>query len=430
MTRAHSHHTSRILYRVCWCLLFLAPALMPQARISAGLRFPVPSEKGWKAAEASSARVPQEAQEAYSAQVVDAETGEELPFTQVYICEGRGTVANSEGQFSIDAHPQEVLTITCMGYQRVRLKAADLPHTLRLTPATTEMREVTVVASENILKQVVLQMEADYQAHRKAYTYYYMRQTYRMDDAVEMAEAYFTANCANNLRQVEFMAGRMFHEKSNERKLALDFSNIHASLSLAPMIKGEPFWQGTVIPLNQSGSHGHYCYEYDYQISITPQVEQNGRRILCIHIQPTKGKKQHKPMMSGDLYVETDSLRPIGFKGKIKGLRLESNIDGKIRTAKAVIDIGITYSHALGYNKVASVSTRLKSRGIDCQTVTYDVGSPDFVKSIPCNRSPNLITAIQHTRKDAAWWQKNIILPTKAEQRLMRENGAGSESYK
>ena len=154
----------------------------------------------------------------FSARIVDAETGEELPFTQIYISEGRGTIANSEGKFSIDALPSETLTITCMGYQRVRIKAADLPSTLRLSPATIEMREVTVVPSGDILEQVVRNMEADYNAHRKAHTYYYMRQTYRMGEAVEMAEAYFTAGSACNLRRVEFLAGRVFHEKSNGKK--------------------------------------------------------------------------------------------------------------------------------------------------------------------------------------------------------------------
>ena len=30
------------------------------------------------------------------------------------------------------------------------------------------------------------------------------------------------------------------------------------------------------------------------------------------------------------------------------------------------------------------------------------------------NRSDNLITAIRHTSKDAAWWKKNIMQPTEA----------------
>ncbi len=422
MTRTPQHYPPTPQSRAhLWCALLLMLALTARAE---GPSLPLaPTPWGWSTAEADSGQMQTDERRTYSARVTDAESGEELPFSQVYISEGRGTMANSEGWFSISALPSEMLTITCMGYQRVRIKAADLPRTLRLSPATTEMREVTVVAPGNILKQVVQQMEADYQAHKNAYSYYYMRQTYRMDDAVEMAEAYFTACCANNLRRVEFMAGRVFHGKNGERRLALDFSNTHATLSLAPMIKGEPFWQGVAIPLNQKAYRNRYNYEDNCQTSVTSHADQGGRRILCIHIHSPKGKKQRKPMMSGDLYVEADSLRPIGFKGRIEGLRMETSLNGENRVTKASIDINIAYSHAQGFNKVAAISTRLMCKGIDCQTTAYNVDDLDIPDDSYGNRSPNLIMAIQHTRKDAAWWQKNIILPTEAEQRLMRENG-------
>ena len=35
------------------------------------------------------------------------------------------------------------------------------------------------------------------------------------------------------------------------------------------------------------------------------------------------------------------------------------------------------------------------------------------------NRSDNIITAISHTHKDAAWWKKNIIQPTEAEKKII-----------
>lgn len=360
-----------------------------------------------------------QAAETYSALITDAETGEALPFVQIYISEGRGTISNSEGQFCIEAEPWEQLFITCIGYQRVRIKAADLPHTLRLLPAETELREVTVVASGNILKQVAQQMELDYRKHKNAYTYYYMRQTYRMEEAAEMAEAYFTANSANNLRQVKFLAGRVFHGQKGEQKLALDFSNIHSTLSLAPMIKGEVFWREVSIPLNRKSTDSRYTFEDGYQTSITSQTDQEGKRILCIHMQRTQTKKTHKAAMSGNLYVEADSLRPICFQGKIEGLRLETTLNGEQKTKKATIDINISYSHEQGFNKVTSISTRLKSKGIDCQTTTYNVDNLSITDESFNNRSDNLITAIRHTSKDAAWWKKNIIQPTEAEKKII-----------
>ncbi len=369
--------------------------------------------------------------ETFSSTVMDGETGETLPFAQIYISEGRGTIANAEGRFSVKALPSETLVITCMGYQRMKIKAADLPPTLRLMPAETAMREVTVMAPGNILAQVVKQMEKDYQAHKNAYTYYYMRQTYRMDEAAEMAEAYLSARSAGNLRGVEFLAGRVFHAKSKEKKLALDFSNLHATLSLAPMIKEEPFWQEVFIPLNQKSFRNRYNYEKDYETDISPQTDADGKRILCIHIRrPQKGKKVRKAVMSGDLYVEADSLWPIGFRGKIEGLKLESELNGEESTAKATLDLNITYSRTHGYNKVTSIFTRLKCKGIDCQTIAYHVDNLDIPDDADANRSDNLLTAIWYTRKDAEWWRKNIILPTEAERKLMRENGMMQEEEK
>ena len=136
-------------------------------------------------------------------------------------------------------------------------------------------------------------------------------------------------------------------------------------------------------------------------------------------MQRTQTKKTHKAAMSGNLYVEADSLRPICFQGKIEGLRLETTLNGEQKTKKATIDINISYSHEQGFNKVTSISTRLKSKGIDCQTTTYNVDNLSITDESFNNRSDNLITAIRHTSKDAAWWKKNIIQPTEAEKKII-----------
>lgn len=197
------------------------------------------------------------------------------------------------------------------------------------------------------------------------------------------------------------------------------------------MIKEEPFWQEVFIPLNQKSFRNRYNYEKDYETDISTQTDADGKRILCIHIRrPQKGKKVRKAVMSGDLYVEADSLWPIGFRGKIEGLKLESELNGEESTAKATLDLNITYSRTHGYNKVTSIFTRLKCKGIDCQTIAYHVDNLDIPDDADANRSDNLLTAIWYTRKDAEWWRKNIILPTEAERKLMRENGMMQEEEK
>ena len=113
------------------------------------------------ACEAEASLIERSADKGYAATatIVDAETVEPLPFVQVYVAEGHGALTNDEGQFSLDVAPSDVLVVTCMGYQRVRIKASELPRVLRLVPSVTALREVTVYATQDILGQVVSRME-------------------------------------------------------------------------------------------------------------------------------------------------------------------------------------------------------------------------------------------------------------------------------
>nr|MCR4920836.1 carboxypeptidase-like regulatory domain-containing protein [Bacteroidaceae bacterium] len=49
--------------------------------------------------------LPLSAQQTYRARVVDAETGEALPYVSIYVAAGRGTITNSNGYFVIEAEP-------------------------------------------------------------------------------------------------------------------------------------------------------------------------------------------------------------------------------------------------------------------------------------------------------------------------------------
>lgn len=51
--------------------------------------------------------LPLHAQQSFHARVVDAETGEALPFVNVYQIAGKGCVSNLEGDFTIMAHAED-----------------------------------------------------------------------------------------------------------------------------------------------------------------------------------------------------------------------------------------------------------------------------------------------------------------------------------
>ena len=92
----------------------------------------------------------------YSGRVVDAETGETLPFSAIYFSKTSGTKTDSRGEFSIESSPDSTLVFSCVGYERLRIKANELQKEVRLAPMTTMMREVAVVtpSGQSILRNM------------------------------------------------------------------------------------------------------------------------------------------------------------------------------------------------------------------------------------------------------------------------------------
>ena len=56
--------------------------------------------------------------------VVNAETGEALPFVSIYVRQGVGTMTNEEGEFSIVVNADDILQVSCMGYEKQQVKAS------------------------------------------------------------------------------------------------------------------------------------------------------------------------------------------------------------------------------------------------------------------------------------------------------------------
>ena len=67
-------------------------------------------------------------------QIRDAETGEPLPYASIYVAAGHGTLTNAEGNFSLSAEYQDVLTFSYVGYEKLKLKATDVPRVVKLKP--------------------------------------------------------------------------------------------------------------------------------------------------------------------------------------------------------------------------------------------------------------------------------------------------------
>ena len=64
--------------------------------------------------------------------VVDAKTGEALPYVSIYAGEGKGTLSNNDGAFKLTADANDLLRFSCIGYEKMTAKATELPSVYRL----------------------------------------------------------------------------------------------------------------------------------------------------------------------------------------------------------------------------------------------------------------------------------------------------------
>ena len=100
--------------------------------------------------------------------VIDAETGESLPYASIYVGEGRGTLTNIEGDFRLSLSEQDFLTISYVGYEKRMIKASEVAKVVRLKPFKQQLREVVVqpIDELDILKQVIKNLKKDFSKHK------------------------------------------------------------------------------------------------------------------------------------------------------------------------------------------------------------------------------------------------------------------------
>ena len=103
--------------------------------------------------------VPVQAQLAFSGTVVDASTGDPLPFVNLGVIDRAiGTVSNEEGDFLLEfrreqVYPEDILRVSSLGYEStevplLRLEQSTKHFTFRLKPSPISLNEVIVSTAE------------------------------------------------------------------------------------------------------------------------------------------------------------------------------------------------------------------------------------------------------------------------------------------
>ena len=195
-----------------------------------------------------------------SSKIVDDETDEALPYVNVYVGNGQGSITNDDGEFLVECMHGDTIRLSLIGYEKMSIAVKDLPQIIRLRPLYTKLSEVTVVPVETILMHVIQRLNKEYKKRKKVTGEYFYRLTNHARENPELIEAVLEARNAVNLRNIKILNGRHFSTMpKSEQTDILRFTNLYHTMEIGPAFNNSPFWTGTVAPLNKKehlDSHG------------------------------------------------------------------------------------------------------------------------------------------------------------------------------
>ncbi len=304
------------------------------------------------------------AQNTYTARVVDATTGDALPMASVYISASHSTITNQEGDFSIEAHPEDVLRITYVGYNTMNIKASNLGSKVELKPYTQMLQEVTVTPIDvvGLLKKLVKKLKMEYAEHRFEQSNYFYRQISSNDTTYnELIEAFFRTQSDIALRNFILTMGRYGNIDSGDTlRPFYKFRNYYMTSCIAPMLPDPGIWRELYAPLPYKWTN-HY---YDDLYNLSYAILQGDDDTKIIMVQFGEKSKASSHVMTGRLMFDMDTLYLLSFRGKVhkEPVRIKyytSRPTSMIGYSLRDIEIQMTYKHDQGFDEVASIGTRM-----------------------------------------------------------------------
>ena len=375
--------------------------------------------------------LPLGAQQTYRARVVDAETGEALPYVSIYVAAGRGTISNSNGYFVVEIEPTEQLSFRYVGYETKQVLADALPEVVRMRPYTRVLSEVVVrpISADSILERVIKRLESEYKKHEKAQQVYFFRSvlesshdTQMIEVGAYMIEAFLRAYDAMNARDVIMLSGIQGRE-GNEKRLNLRFTNVQRHMEVGPKTYDSKSWEKVIKPLDKFSSLKKF-----YELSSSILHGEDGKEIYCIDCTWTHeltGDLKNTRYITGHIYVEPNTYRMLGFEGRVNNAWQWVNLD----RIPSDIRFHITYDHSRGYTSVANLAVEGGNELMRYHVIAFAVGEYKGAKKQQKQQvlGPyNILQDIDNTVCDSTLWTEEIVRRTEEEERIFKK---GMESF-
>lgn len=347
--------------------------------------------------------------------LVDAETGEPLPYATVYKGEGRGALTNVEGDFRLYASAQDLLTFSFVGYDKLQLKAWEVPRLVRLKPLERALKEVVVkpVDEWNVVGQVIGKLKKDFSKHRdrrEDRSAYFLRTLLKNKRDSYLRETIMSWCSAVNLRDEETYTGRYgMNDQGSRSNIHLRFTNINRVAEISPSAFMSQYWKEAIKPLNSLSMTKKY---YDIELeTLFGGEEEKLYRITFRWNGKSSGKQDSRRYLTGAAYVDAGTLRLLRFQGEV-GNAYQSVDNKRMPTS---IKFNVNYDYAKGYTTVGNLAVQGGNDAMNYKLILYDVHDD----SLAMNGGLVGENVQIYAKFDSTKWEKYNIVKRTSEEELL-----------
>lgn len=352
---------------------------------------------------------------AVSARVVDVETGEALPSATVVIDSEKSTITNTDGDFVIEAAPQEDLTVSYVGYKSFSMKVSNVGTVIKLTPYAVELDEVKVRPLKSILEKVTSRLKEETAEYKKQESNFYYRQTTLNDgECCEYVESFLNGYSEVALRQPSVITGRYGALKRTDNKRYSYVGNYYEISCISPYSPHKIDKKKIIVPLMLNSEEK---YHIDYDILTD---KSNGNVIYKIVFTPHS--KVQVPIVKGVIYVDADSYKIPKFEGEFLHNYIVSN---KKERFDSSLSFSVAYTYHRGFMEINSVTTKSEYSqygiSVSINSTLVNVGQKYYKGKRKLGTFSNLKDKIFSAGYNAQFWKDNTVIKrTPLEEQVMK----------
>ncbi len=346
--------------------------------------------------------------------VVDAATGEPLPYAAVYKQNGTGTLTNIEGDFHLTASLQDILTFSFVGFEKMSMQAWEVPPTVRLKPYEQALREVEVrpVDKLNVVSEVIKNLKRDLARHKKDRKAYYMRALLKNSKDSYLIESLMGWRSAVNLRDDETFSGIYGVNAGGEASImGLNTTNISRMSEISPSAFQSAYWEKAIKPLYSLSMAKKY-----YDITVETLTGEEGEKLYRLSFR-WKGLKlsylEQRRHITGDAYVDGGTMRLLRFEGEV-GNAFQTVNSSRQPTS---IKFHISYDYTKGYAAVSNIAVQGGNDAMRYKYLLFDAHADDLAAASGGIVGRNIIDNLTYAKYDSTLWERyDIVKRTKEEE--------------